>query len=862
MATSNQSKTEYYGDQATAEDLLGFREHAERLADEISRFDPNLPMVVGIEGKWGEGKTSFLLMMEAYWRRKNKLAPEWPGLCKGWWLPCHWKALVKSVSGFLFGSQLECEQTQASPTHWLDPSNQLNKMEPVKNSGLIVFKFETLGNWILDLRGKLPREDRKIHLIKFDPWWFSGKEKLLERFLDEIKAKEPFYALLAKGMLSGLKGGFDKHNRYWLKIFSSAVVVAFASSRFTDLALLISREVTVPTKDELQTSIEIVSILSAVLAILFFMLIGGVVEKLLNFILPTDMEKKRVRLERKLRRSPVQRIVIVDDIDRLPDDELQELFRVIKSVAAMPNIVYVLLYDREAVAGALDKLHANRGEQFLEKIVQLSSRLPIPTKTSNQTAAYLILSSLPLIKNLLSQTPIKEEVQEGLRLIVGSLIPNLRQAKRIANMVKISYKKHNEKDDGLDVLLFVFLDALRLHSIEIWAKLCSAMTDYKNYPNGAEIRLGLRHEETETHLSSKENEWMIKHGLMSEGYEPCPPFSRMPEKLIECIAYFTGLALPGAKKACSRQLFYIPKSVETDDQRMYCQDLFEKYLQAKLDEGTLSVECIREELLTLNSVTDVTQFINDKKSKFGEFIISPYYIKAYLRDLKTEECKSEMANLYKLPGLVAESAEYCYLSQANLESQADFIRDCEIIFYEFLSLRRVRESIDPKDLLDQLVEKEKQLLRVTEKECPLFHFKLTLGLKSTPPDDPIYQKEKQAVLDKYSPQTALQILFSKDKGLGGKIFEKILLDTCTDAEEERFSNWLCSSQNNSELDVLLLDWMIASLEKERDNSRLPLLPELAHLIEPLKRELESKGDDVALENLKAILERNSSKTNP
>ena len=46
---------------------------------------------------------------------------------------------------------------------------------------------------------------------------------------------------------------------------------------------------------------------------------------LLNFILPTDMEKKRVRLERKLRRSPVQRIVIVDDIDRLPDDELQEL---------------------------------------------------------------------------------------------------------------------------------------------------------------------------------------------------------------------------------------------------------------------------------------------------------------------------------------------------------------------------------------------------------------------------------------------------------------------------------------------------------------------------------------------------------
>ena len=330
MATSDQSKTEYYGDQATAEDLLGFREHAERLADEISRFDPNLPMVVGIEGKWGEGKTSFLLMMEAYWRRQNKLAPEWPRLNAGWWWPHKFIcALIEYIQFFLES---------------------------------IAYCVDGCVGWLKNSLSMLPREERQIRLVKFDPWWFSGKEKLLERFLDEIKAKEPFYALLAKGVLSGLKGGFDKHNRYWLKIFSSAVVVAFASSRFADLALLISREVTVPTKDELQTSIEIVSILSAVFAILFFMLIGEMVEKLLNFILPTDMEKKRARLERKLRRSPVQRIIIVDDIDRLPDDELQELFRVIKSVAAMPNIVYVLLYDRTAVSGVLDKLHANRGE--------------------------------------------------------------------------------------------------------------------------------------------------------------------------------------------------------------------------------------------------------------------------------------------------------------------------------------------------------------------------------------------------------------------------------------------------------------------------------------------------------------------
>lgn len=851
MATSDQTNTEHDGDQPTAEDLLGFREHAERLADEISHFDPNLPMVVGIEGKWGEGKTSFFLMMEAYWRRQNKLAPEWPRLNAGWWWPHKFFCALSEYILFIFES--------------------------------VAYFVDGCVGWVKNSLSKLPREERQIRLVKFDPWWFSGKEKLLERFLDEIKAKEPFCALFAKNMLNSLKDSLSKHRSPWNKLISAIVVAVLPL-----MLPLIFSKTTVLTEEQSLELDRMMNIALPGLSVLTFVLISLLIERLLNFIAPVDMEKKRARLEHKLRRSSIQRIVIVDDIDRLPDDELQELFRVIKSVAAMPNIVYVLLYDRTAVAGALDKLHANRGEQFLEKIVQLSNRLPIPTKTATRTAVYHFLSSLPAIKNLMSQMPTSEpkqkdfdckilnfiykqlnpsrsilqphsksEYQDGLNLIVSALIPHLRQAKRIANVVKIGYREDLE----INILLFVFLEALRLHNTGIWSKLREAMIDYENYPSATAIINSQNHEKTTNHLSNKENEWMIKHGLMSEQYGPCPPFAGMPEKLIECITYFTGLALPGAKKAYGSLLFYIPESVRLDDQRKYCQELFEKYLQGKLAEGMLSVECVLEELLTLSSVTEITQFINDKKSKFGDFIIDSYYIRAYLRGLKTEELMSDMSRLYGLPGLVAASAENCYLSQVNLKSQADFIKCCEIIFHEFLFLSSVRKPISSY-VLDQLVEQEEQLLLVAEKEHPLFYFKLQLGLKNTSPDDPIYLKNKQAVLDKYPPQIALQIFSGKDKGLGGKIFEKFLLDTCTDAEEERFSNWLCSSPKNSELDVLLLDWMIASLEKERDNSRLPLLPELAHLIEPLKRKLEPKGNNMALEHLKVILERSPNKTDP
>ena len=71
-------------------------------------------------------------------------------------------------------------------------------------------------------------------------------------------------------------------------------------------------------------------------------------------------------------------VVVVDDIDRLTNDEIREVFQLIKSNADFPNMVYVLLFDREIVAGALDEITGNRGYLFLEKITQAIYPVPYP----------------------------------------------------------------------------------------------------------------------------------------------------------------------------------------------------------------------------------------------------------------------------------------------------------------------------------------------------------------------------------------------------------------------------------------------------------------------------------------------------
>lgn len=71
-------------------------------------------------------------------------------------------------------------------------------------------------------------------------------------------------------------------------------------------------------------------------------------------------------------------LVVIDDIDRLTTDEVREVFQLVKANADFPNVIYLLLFDRGIVAGALNAISGNRGHEFLEKIVQVLFHVPQP----------------------------------------------------------------------------------------------------------------------------------------------------------------------------------------------------------------------------------------------------------------------------------------------------------------------------------------------------------------------------------------------------------------------------------------------------------------------------------------------------
>ncbi len=69
-------------------------------------------------------------------------------------------------------------------------------------------------------------------------------------------------------------------------------------------------------------------------------------------------------------------IVLIDDIDRLSAAETRQIFQLVKLTARFPYVIYILAFDREAVSDALEQVGVDSGEEYLEKIVQVSFDIP------------------------------------------------------------------------------------------------------------------------------------------------------------------------------------------------------------------------------------------------------------------------------------------------------------------------------------------------------------------------------------------------------------------------------------------------------------------------------------------------------
>lgn len=273
------------------------------------------------------------------------------------------------------------------------------------------------------VRSYLIQQHAPVEVVEFNPWWFSGHEDLVRRLINSLAQQ--------------IKPGTAETKRL--------------SNAFHHLTKILN-----PTPLELQPHA------------------SGFTVDLKNIsisTIQTPQEEKDVPSLKKeigdlLQDIGIKFLVIVDDVDRLSVDEIRDLFRAIKAIGDLPNVVYLLALDPSIVSIALNKYYPERSNDYIEKMLQVTFDLPLP---SNEGISRIVIKGLDQLLLTLKIEKFDNPRfwllnRKGLR----HLLTSPRQAVRLLNALYVTLPAVVNE---VDIPEFIAIESCRMFLPEVYQKI-------------------------------------------------------------------------------------------------------------------------------------------------------------------------------------------------------------------------------------------------------------------------------------------------------------------------------------------------------------------------------------------------------
>lgn len=163
---------------------------------------------------------------------------------------------------------------------------------------------------------------------------------------------------------------------------------------------------------------------------------GRVMDRLAEWIRDDKtVEDLHANLSDLLAKQNKRFLIIIDDIDRLTPDEALLVFRLVKSAGRLPNVMYLLAYDRDLAERVVSERYPSEGSHYLKKIVQASFQLPEPIQTDLWIHAISVIESI--CGDIEDQD--KVEVLNQFYETVAPAIQTPRDVMRLANMLAVTW---------------------------------------------------------------------------------------------------------------------------------------------------------------------------------------------------------------------------------------------------------------------------------------------------------------------------------------------------------------------------------------------------------------------------------------
>ena len=173
-----------------------------------------------------------------------------------------------------------------------------------------------------------------------------------------------------------------------------------------------------------------------------------------------DIDKTKENLVSVLGDTNQKIIVIIDDIDRLTNIQIRDIFQLVKQVGNFPNIIYVLSMDRDVVCRALESVHDIDGAEYLEKIVQIPFEIPVLMKPKLKE---IFLSKLDDTVNDISDDNVNINKYYWSEIFINCIEPyikTLRDVNRVINTFQFRYKLLSTETSLEDVVALTTIEVL------------------------------------------------------------------------------------------------------------------------------------------------------------------------------------------------------------------------------------------------------------------------------------------------------------------------------------------------------------------------------------------------------------------
>jgi predicted KAP-like P-loop ATPase len=271
---------------------------------------------------------------------------------------------------------------------------------------------------LFHLNDLVDREELKV--VRFSPWWLSGTDAITAAFFSDLEAA--IGRSIGQQALQALQKVTRRVLRFGKPAGTAADLYTPGAGKIVEGAAA-AFEALLPDEDDIATQHQKISELLA-------------------------------RANRRF-------LVVIDDIDRLSSDEAIQVFKLVKSVGQLPNVLYILVFDRALSEKVVTENYPSEGPHYLEKIVQAS--FEVPTVTPEDLREAFLVQVNATCEAKAGEDPVR--MQNIMLGVVTPLLKSPRDLKRVIGMLQVTWPAVSSEVDRAD---FIAMEALRLFQPSVY----------------------------------------------------------------------------------------------------------------------------------------------------------------------------------------------------------------------------------------------------------------------------------------------------------------------------------------------------------------------------------------------------------